>query len=195
MNGRGWWKVGTADKNQTSAAETIAPCVKTIRKLSRLIDSNDDAREQQTSEHKNLVSSLYSIASVAHIDNNSVYSSQSKRQPSTMAMLTNQSDLQRRVHFDEKPSVSVVECLKEEERENIWYTVRMAGALQLSMNFRSHFSNFCLLLSSCSQKNLRIFGHNVTNVKIAHRRKRMHQLVHAHYQRTEEKDGSTFTEF
>lgn len=44
-----------------------------------------------------------------------------------MAMLLSneQSDHQRRVRFDEKPRVSVVESLKEEEREHIWYTVRV----------------------------------------------------------------------
>jgi hypothetical protein len=64
--------------------------------------------------------------------------SQSKRRPSTITMLSNQSDRQLRVRFDEKPRVSVVECLKE-ERENIWYTVRMAGALRTFMNFKVTF--------------------------------------------------------
>jgi hypothetical protein len=41
---------------------------------------------------------------------------------------TIQSDLKRRVRFDEEPTVSVVECYKE-EGENIWYTVRMLPAL------------------------------------------------------------------
>jgi hypothetical protein len=44
------------------------------------------------------------------------------------AMTTIQSDLERRVRFDEEPRVSVIECYKE-ERENIWYTVRMPAAL------------------------------------------------------------------